>query len=305
MVVYSNVLTGDFPPDFPAGLRPIVVRFLAGEVSGPVALMQAILAHPDARAISTAVEKLAREMPRCKALLELAQLAAQHACDLANTSALVRSGVMDLPDAHPDAVALIGNRFDAAVEMAPEASVALYSLGSPELLEQATAEIVSRMDEWKLVSPATVVLDIGCGIGRLERALAPRIARIIGIDISCGMLAEAKRRCGDLPNVRFDVCNGRDLANFSDACVDLVVAIDSLPYLFAADPALVARHVKDARALLKRGGALLILNFSYRGDRDADMADVNRLALENGFTVKRAGERDFQLWDGLTYLLTA
>jgi hypothetical protein len=56
--------------------------------------------------------------------------------------------------------------------------------------------------------------------------------------------------------------------------------------------------------LLRPGGALVILNFSYRGDVEADCRDINRLAGLNGLTVQRAGTRDFSLWDGLTFLLT-
>jgi hypothetical protein len=55
--------------------------------------------------------------------------------------------------------------------------------------------------------------------------------------------------------------------------------------------------------MLAAEGALLILNLSYRGDTDADVREVSRLAAENGFVVERAGTRDFRLWDGLTFLL--
>jgi ubiquinone/menaquinone biosynthesis C-methylase UbiE len=147
------------------------------------------------------------------------------------------------------------------------------------------------------------VFDIGCGIGRLERALASRVRSITAIDVSAGMIAEAKRRCAGLVNVEFLMSGGRDLGPFVDRAADLVLAVDSFPYLFAADPAIAARHNKHARRLLNRGGALLILNFSYRGDIQGDITDVSRLATANGFTVARAGTRDFRLWDGLTFLL--
>ena len=79
---------------------------------------------------------------------------------------------------------------------------------------------------------------------------------------------------------------------------------NSFPYLFAADPEIAARHVRDAARVLRPGGALVISNFSYRGDPAADRHDVERLAGLNGFTIQCAGTRDFTLWDGLTFLLT-
>jgi hypothetical protein len=72
--------------------------------------------------------------------------------------------------------------------------------------------------------------------------------------------------------------------------------------MFAADPEIAARHVRDCAQRLRSGGTLLILNFSYRGD-EADRRDVQQLAAANGFTVQRLGTRDFSLWDGLAFLL--
>jgi hypothetical protein len=46
------------------------------------------------------------------------------------------------------------------------------------------------------------------------------------------------------------------------------------------------------------------LNFSYRGDEQADRRDVERLAGVNRLTIQRNGTRDFTLWDGRTFLLT-
>jgi hypothetical protein len=54
---------------------------------------------------------------------------------------------------------------------------------------------------------------------------------------------------------------------------------------------------------LSQGGALAILNYSYRGDLDADRQAVADLSQRYGFTVLRNGTRDFTLWDGATFLL--
>jgi SAM-dependent methyltransferase len=287
----------------PPELQPVVTRYLAHEISSEMVLMHGILVLRDGASLASTLDALAHDMPHVPELRELASLAARHGSDLANTAALVQSGVMDLPYAQADPLSFIRDQFDAAVARAPEASVALYSLGSEKLLDKATAEIVERLDDWKLLSPTSVVFDIGCGIGRLERALSPRVGSITGVDVSPSMIAQAKRRCADLAHVAFRVSDGRTVAGFLGSSADLVLAVDSFPYLFAADPAIVARHFEDARAMLRPGGALLILNFSYRGNPHADIADVSRLASDNNFTVERGGTRDFRLWDGLTFLL--
>ena len=42
-------------------------------------------------------------------------------------------------------------------------------------------------------------------------------------------------------------------------------------------------HFQEAARVLKPSGHFLILNFSYRGDLDADRADISRLAARAGF----------------------
>ncbi|HJU20255.1 MAG TPA: class I SAM-dependent methyltransferase, partial [Stellaceae bacterium] len=206
----------------------------------------------------------------------------------------------------PSGAAAIGDfrtRFDRAAAAAPEAAVALYSLGSPAILKRATAEIVARLAEWRLIGPERRVLDLGCGIGRIAQALAPRVGAVTGIDISPAMIARARRRCRGLATVAFRTCAGTDLAEFADGSFDLILAVDSFPYLVAAGPEVTARHFADAARLLPPGGAFLIVNFSYRGDLTADRRDAARLAAAHGFAVRRLGTRDFALWDGASFLM--
>ena len=40
-----------------------------------------------------------------------------------------------------------------------------------------------------------------------------------------------------------------------------------------------------------------------KSDADADRDDIARLAQRYGFAVRRAGTREFKLWDGLAFLL--
>jgi SAM-dependent methyltransferase len=281
-----------------------LARYLAGNASGEITLMHFSLHLGDAGLLGSLLATLAGAAPERKELADLLRLAETNMVHLGQVTALAKDGLVNISSEDGDAVAAIRRQFDRAVGVAPEASVALYSLGSADILGRATTEIVVRLAQWGLLRPDAAVLDIGCGIGRIERALAPRVGAITAIDVSAGMMEEASRRCRDLLNVVFEQCNGRDLAGFRDRSFDLVLAVDSFPYLFAADPEIVARHLRDAARVLRPGGAVVILNFSYRDDEKADRHDIERLAGINGFTIRRAGTRDFTLWDGLTFLLT-
>jgi len=202
-----------------------------------------------------------------------------------------------------NAVAHWAALFDNLVGLSPEGSVALYSLGSPRLLAEATREIVVLLDDWGLLEPASVVLDIGCGIGRLERVLASRVASVTGIDVSRAMLAEAQRRCGDLPNVRFVLGSGTDLPEIAAESVDLVLLIDTLPYVTLSGSALAPRLCAEAARVLEPGGSLLILNATYGGDADADLASLARLAEGAGLELRRADWNPLISWDAPAFQL--
>jgi len=195
--------------------------------------------------------------------------------------------------------------FDGLVRVSEESSVALYSLGNPEILAAATDEIVSFLLARSLLTEETRVLDVGCGIGRLELALSARVFHITGIDLSPQMVQAARRRCAHLANVRCALTSGRDFADFAPRSLELVLAVDSFPYVVLAGDALVDALFDEARRVLVPDGRLLLLNFSYRDDLERDRREVRALALRHGFAVELAGERPFALWDGAVFLLRA
>jgi SAM-dependent methyltransferase len=102
--------------------------------------------------------------------------------------------------------------------------------------------------------------------------------------------------------VSFLQTSGLDLAPFRDRSFDLVLAVDSFPYLFQAGSALVARHVAEAARVLRPGGDLVILNLSYRDDLGEDRRDLAALAT-GAFDLRRDGTREFRHWDGAAFHL--
>ncbi|RWL09933.1 MAG: class I SAM-dependent methyltransferase [Mesorhizobium sp.] len=193
--------------------------------------------------------------------------------------------------------------FDAAATISQAASVQLCSLGDEEKLSAATDEIAAWLEGQGFTGTDRDILDIGCGIGRFERALSHAAHRIVGIDISLEMIAVARRRCAGLPNVDLRPTSGFDLADFSNASFDCVLAVDSFPYLVLAG--LAERYFEEISRVLKPSGRAALLNYSYRGSPALDRADVHRLAEAHGMQVMVDGEKPFLLWDGNAFLLTA
>lgn len=331
---------------------------LAGRISPQVALCRLLLGGADADAIAAQVEarRPPAPHPRWEALSGLlhgrgamlaqlagevgrhggnhAAIAAPHAAARAAPGAVAgpsETAPSEAVQAAPSAAA-VAAFFDSAVAFSPEASVALYSLGDPAILAQATAEIMDWLHRHGCIGPAdggggaplpavppadtpasdapagapalgADVLDLGCGIGRLAIALAPRCRSVLGLDVSAGMVAEARRRCAAWPAIRIEATPGTDLDALPAHAFDLVLAVDSMPYLVQVGPDALAAHVRGAARILRPGGRLAILNLSFGRPVAQDVAELSALADRHGFAVETAGERPFALWDAAAFLL--
>ncbi|GAA0586888.1 class I SAM-dependent methyltransferase [Craurococcus roseus] len=274
---------------------------LAGRISAEVALARLLLGGKTAAGIRAELDARRPEPPgprwgAMRRLLDghdaaLDRLAAEIAETGGDHSALGGPGA--------GGVARIAAFFDRAVSHSPEAAVALYSLGDPGILAAATAEAVRWLEGADLLRPGADVLDLGCGFGRVAAALSPRCRSVLGLDVSAGMVAEARRRHAGLPNARFETTPGLDLSALPAGVFDLVLAVDSFPYLVQAGVA--DAHVAGAARALRAGGALAALNLSYRGDPDRDRADAARWAEAHGMALEVAGATPFALWDGAVF----
>lgn len=284
-------------------LLAVLDRHIAGNLPANVALMQLLVEATSAeeaeRALEDRIER-ADEAARERLATLLALLRA-HPDAWATIRGVMAEAEHDAP-AGPDGPGHWAAVFDRLARNKPEASVALYALGSPDLLQAATAEVVERLRAWGLLGPERRLLEIGCGIGRFTLALAPEMAEVVGLDVSGEMIAEARRRAAGFPNARFARTEGRDLADIPSAHVDLVLAADVFPYLVASGGGLAERHIEEAARVLRPGRALLILNYSYRGDDALDRADVAAAFARSGLALERDGTRDLTLWDAAAYL---
>lgn len=284
-------------------LDDVLSRCAAGVMPTRVAAMHLLMEAQSPEAAQTAVLR-AREASGASAagrLHELESLMAEHPRAWATVHAILAK-VEHRPTAG-DSVTRWAGLFDAAVRISPEGSVALYSLGSPRLLAAATLEVVAVLSRWGLLGLDRTVLDIGCGIGRLEAALSPLCAAVIGIDISPGMIAQARTRCARFPNVRLLLGNGHDLAGIAGGSVDLAVLVDTVPYLLLSEGELAERYFAEISRVLRASGDLVILNFSYRSDVAADRGDLERLARARGLSVVSETARPCASWDAPAFHL--
>jgi SAM-dependent methyltransferase len=157
------------------------------------------------------------------------------------------------------------------------------------------------MRSWDLLASDCMVLDLGCGSGRLVEALAPHAGFVVGTDVSPRMLDAARQRCSEHRGVLLLCNSGRDLAALLDARFDVVCAIDVFPYLVLSG--LAEAHIREAARVLRPGGHLLVVNYAYDLGLAAACVELARFASRAGFEVTNNGTSEFRLWDGVCFLL--
>jgi SAM-dependent methyltransferase len=280
-----------------ASLAAPLLACAAGHTPPNVALMQLLAAAPDEAAARRA--------------LATAQASARETGAQRRLSKLRRHWEKDAPAfklvKEITNVATSGERtqwpaiFNQAADISPEAAVALYTLGNPSLLAAATKELTNQLRAWDLLRPDSCVLDLGCGFGRVSHAIAAHVRSVVAVEVSERMAELGRTRLREQENVLVIRSGGNDLSFLSDRGFDVVLAIDSFPYL--VDSGFAERHMAEFMRLLKPAGRLLIMNYSYRGDLTLDRWEVAQSATRYGFAIERNGTADLSLWDGRAFLL--
>jgi SAM-dependent methyltransferase len=123
-----------------------------------------------------------------------------------------------------------------------------------------------------VVGPGDVVLDVGCGVGRLTRVLAERAAHVHGLDVSAQMLERARALNGHLTNVSWHHGDGTTLRPIEDASVGAVVS--HVVFQHIPDPAITLGYVREMGRVLEPGGWAA---FHVSNDPSLHRATIGRL----------------------------
>ena len=121
-----------------------------------------------------------------------------------------------------------------------------------------TFETTGRADAERLATflPADgSAMDVGCGIGRVARYLAPQAATLWAVDASPRMLELARQRLAELPNVRYARCIDTAIPEVPTGSVDLAYALLVLQHLEREDAFLL---LEELRRIVRPTGTLVV-----------------------------------------------
>ena len=158
------------------------------------------------------------------------------------------------------------------------------------LYDETFEDIAVRQDElrWLRKNLAEMpakprVLDIGCGTGSFLRAIRDLAETADGVDLSAGMIAQAKRRSPSDAGLRYTKIDGPALP-FPDESFDVVTSVLSFRYL-DWDPIL-----KEILRVLKPGGKLMVIDMVVAPLKFADFPFLLRDKWKQRRTLRRYPE---------------
>lgn len=150
------------------------------------------------------------------------------------------------------------------------------------------------------------VLEIGCGTGRMTRALAEVFGEVYAVDVSGEMIARAKEALADLRNIHLFQNSGADLEVLGDAQLDF--AFSYIVFQHIPSREIIYNYVREVYRLLKPGG---LFKFQVQGAQASEEGpdtwlgvhftddEAAAMATACGFEPRHrvgAGTQYFWLW---------
>ncbi len=86
------------------------------------------------------------------------------------------------------------------------------------------------------------VMDFGCGVGRLSRALAEHFEQVVGVDVAAPMIARARREHPHRGRVEYHLNLRCDLSAWASESFDVVLSLITLQHM---PPKLMAGYLAE------------------------------------------------------------
>jgi SAM-dependent methyltransferase len=144
-----------------------------------------------------------------------------------------------------------------------QAKLHVIGVTEEDALQSTGEETLRFLQETVGIRKDDVVLEIGCGIGRVGRVVAPLCRKWIGCDVASNMLSLAAERLKDLPGIELKEISGFDLSGVGNASVDVVYCTVVFMHLETWDR---YNYVLEAFRVLRPPGRIYVDNINLCSD---------------------------------------
>jgi SAM-dependent methyltransferase len=180
-----------------------------------------------------------------------------------------------------------------------------YEVAPPRVQQYLEDEIQFVLER---IRPDSIVLELGCGYGRVLRRLAGTARWVIGIDTSIGSLRLAHEELHGVSSYSLAAMDALRLG-FRDKAFDLVVCVQNGISAFHVDQRAL---IQEAVRVTGPGGTVLFSSYSPKfwddrlewfriqaahglvGEIDEDATGDGAIVCKDGFTATTVGPDDFQ-----------
>jgi ubiquinone/menaquinone biosynthesis C-methylase UbiE len=108
---------------------------------------------------------------------------------------------------------------------------------------------------------AMTILEIGCGVGRVTRALGEVFGEVHAVDVSGEMIRQAREANRGIRNIHFHQNNGADLDILGGIGIDF--AFSAIVFQHIPSREVIGNYVGEVARLLRPGG---LFKFQVQGD---------------------------------------
>ena len=179
-----------------------------------------------------------------------------------------------------------------------------YEIAPQRVKQYLEAELTFVLDR---ISPSNLVLELGCGYGRLIPELAKKARFVVGIDISISSLKYGRKLIRSTSNCLLIQMDATQLS-FLDRTFDVVVCIQNGISAFHVDQ---EHLIRESIRVAKQGGTILFSSYSdkfwkYRlewfkrqseeglvGEIDFNKTRDGVIICKDGFTASTVGRERF------------